>query len=64
MTKISGYRNLVLGVLYLGCCGGMAYMSPEAIPQMGGTFGSLGLGVTGVVAMRAANKWAENGNEK
>ena len=56
---MAGYRNLTLGILYLAACCGLAYMSPEQIQNLGGTFGSLGLGVAGVVAGRAANKWAE-----
>jgi hypothetical protein len=62
MTKISGYRNLLLGLMYLGTCSLLAHWSPGQIVELGGTFGSLGLGVTGVVAGRAANKWAEGKN--
>ena len=54
-----GYRNLTLGVLYLVSCCSLGYMAPDQIQNLGGTFGSLGLGVAGVVAGRAANKWAE-----
>ncbi len=59
---MTGYRNLSLGLLYLMTCGVLGYWAgPEHIASLGGTFGSLGLGVTGVVAGRAVNKWAENG---
>ena len=54
-----GYRNLAIGLLYLGTCCVLGYWSPGQIAELGGTFGSLGLGVTGVIAGRAANKWAE-----
>ncbi len=58
-----GFRNWSLGVMYLGCCMWMAHTAPQGVTEMGNTFISLGVGVTGVVAMRAANKWAENGKK-
>jgi hypothetical protein len=60
-VDVRGYRNLAIGICYLGVCTVMGYWSPESIDSLGGTFGSLGLGTTGVIAGRAANKWAENG---
>ena len=61
---MQGYRNTSLGICYMITCLLLAYWSKGQITDLGGTFGSLGLGVTGVVAGRAANKWAENGHEK
>lgn len=62
---MSGYRNFGLGILYLAVCVYFAHLSPsDSIKDLGPTFISLGAGVTGVVGMRALNKWAENGVPK
>jgi hypothetical protein len=57
-----GYRNLVIGICYLAVCTVLGYWAPDSIDSLGGTYGSLGLGVTGVVAGRGLNKWAEGKN--
>ena len=48
-----GYRNLTLGILYLGLVAWLAYLDAATAAA---TAGAAGLGVTGVVAGRAANK--------
>jgi hypothetical protein len=58
-----GYRNLILGVLYIVGCVYLAHLGEAThVKDMGPTFVSLGLGVTGVVAGRAVNKFAEAKN--
>jgi len=62
---MNGYRNLIIGLLYLATCAYLAFASePGTIHQLGPAFLGLGAGVTGVVFGRAANKKAENGNTK
>jgi hypothetical protein len=60
-SRVGDWRNFTLGMGYLVVCALFGYWSPDTIPQMGAPFTGLGVGVTGVVGMRAANKWAENG---
>jgi hypothetical protein len=56
----SSWRNWTLGVLYLVTCIWLAYLSPsDGIKDLGPLFVQIGLGVVGIVAGRAANKWAE-----
>ncbi len=54
-----GYRNTSILVCFLGLCAWLAWLNPESIPQMGGTFGALGVSTGLGVAARAGNKWAE-----
>lgn len=55
-----GYRNLVLGLAYLACCAFLGYQAgAEHIGELAGVFSGIGVGVVGIVAGRAANKWAD-----
>jgi len=57
---LDGYRNMIIGVLYMGLCGWMAYqVGGEGMSEMGPTFVSLGIGIAGVVFGRGFNKMAE-----
>lgn len=59
-----GFRNWSLGMGYMVCCMLLGYWTKQAgqeIAALGPVFICFGSGVTGVVLMRAANKWAENG---
>ncbi len=60
-----GFRNWSLGIGYMITSGYICFVAgAEHVAELGGTLGALGVGVGLVVGLRAANKFAENGNRE
>ena len=59
-----GYRNLTLGLAYLVLCAWLGWVAGAGhVGDLGSVLTGIGVGVTGIIGARAANKWASKGDE-